>query len=76
MKKKYLLIVTLALISIIFLSGCKPKADKPTGIEVIYDLNGGIFQNCTLPIRQYYNYTDNSKHIIIDPETLVEDVIQ
>lgn len=76
MKRKYLLIVTLALISIIFLSGCKPKQDKPTGIEVIYDLNGGIFQNCTLPIRQYYNYTDNAKHIIMDPETLVEDVIQ
>ncbi len=76
MKKKSLLFVALALLSLIHLTGCKPHSEKPTGIEVVYDLNGGIFQNCTLPIRQYYNYSDEAKHIIMDPETLVEDVIQ
>ena len=76
MKKRNLLSIVLAIVLLFSLAGCKEKDSAPTGILVTYDLNGGTFQNCTLPIKQYYTYSASAKKIIVDPETLVKDVIQ
>ena len=76
MKKRNLLSIVLAIVLLFSLAGCKEKDSTPTGILVTYDLNGGTFQNCTLPIKQYYTYSASAKKIIVDPETLVKDVIQ
>ena len=76
MTKRNLLSIIFALIILLSLSSCKTNNSEKSGIEVIYELNGGIFQNCSLPIKQYYTYPENSKRIIVDPETLVSDVIQ
>ena len=76
MKKRNLLSIVLAILLLFSLASCKQKDSTPSGMLVIYDLNGGVFQNCTLPIKQYYNYETGAKKVIFDPETLVKDVIQ
>ena len=76
MKKRNLLSIILVIVLLFSLAGCKEKDSTPTGILVTYDLNGGTFQNCVLPIKQYYTYSEGAKRIIVDPETLVQDVIQ
>ena len=76
MKKRNLLSIILVIVLLFSLAGCKEKDSTPTGILVTYDLNGGTFQNCVLPIKQYYTYSEGAKRIIVDPETLVKDVIQ
>lgn len=76
MTKKNLLLLLFVFLVLFTISGCKNGGDEHSGIEVIYDLNGGIFQNCKLPIKQYYNYGEGAKQIIVDPETLVKDEIE
>lgn len=76
MKKNSLLKLALMFILCFTLVSCKNSDDTPSGKLVIYDLNGGIFQNCTLPIKQYYTHSENAKKVIVDPETLVNDLIQ
>lgn len=60
----------LILLCILCLTSCGSETKEPDGIKVIYELNGGVFQNCTLPIKQYYQFDENSKRLIKSPETL------
>ena len=76
MKRKVLVSIFVVVIALFSLASCKKNNGDYSGIEVVYELNGGIFQNCTLPIKQYYDYSDGAKKIIVDPETLGEAVIE
>ena len=69
-KKNILIIILLCLLT--FVTGCNKNSEEPEGIKVIYELNGGIFQNCTLPVRQYYQYEENQKKLIYAPDKFVE----
>lgn len=73
-KKKMLYLLIFALS--IFLIGCK-KDDYGNfeGIEVKYELNGGVFQNCTLPITQYYTFKEGARKLIIDPMDASKEVV-
>ena len=62
-KKNILIVIILLLFC--FVTSCSNNSDEPVGIKVTYELNGGIFQNCTLPIKQYYQYEEN-QDIIFD----------
>lgn len=69
-KKNILIVILLCLLT--FVTGCNKNSEEPEGIKVIYELNGGIFQNCTLPVRQYYQYEENQKKLIYAPDKFVE----
>ena len=69
---KRLSIYGLLLICIICLVSCGGKTSEPEGIKVVYELNGGIFQNCTLPIKQYYEFEEGTKRLIKSPEVLTK----
>ena len=60
----------LILLCILCLVGCGKNQKEPDGIKVVYELNGGVFQNCTLPIKQYYEFDSDTKRLIKSPETL------
>lgn len=67
---KRLTVYGLLLLFVLCLVGCGNKNTEPDGIKVVYELNGGVFQNCTLPIKQYYEFNDDSKRLIKSPEVL------
>lgn len=67
---KRLTVYGLLLLFVLCLAGCSNKNTEPKGIKVVYELNGGVFQNCTLPIKQYYEFDNDSKRLIKSPETL------
>lgn len=69
-KKNILIVIILLLFC--FVTSCSNDSDEPVGIKVTYELNGGIFQNCTLPIKQYYQYEENQKRLIYSPDKFVE----
>ncbi|MBR2930593.1 MAG: InlB B-repeat-containing protein [Clostridia bacterium] len=52
------------------LSGCGDGARDFDGkVKVIYQLEGGIYQNCEQPIIQYYGFDDEG-NLIVEPSTL------
>ena len=67
---KRLTVYGLLLLFVLCLAGCSNKNTEPEGIKVVYELNGGVFQNCTLPIKQYYEFDSDSKRLIKSPEIL------
>lgn len=72
MMLKRLSVYGLLLICILCLVGCGNSSKEPEGIKVVYELNGGVFQNCTLPIKQYYEFDEGSKRLIKSPEVLAK----
>lgn len=67
---KKIIIFSLIILCVISVTGCNKESEEPEGVKVVYELNGGIFQNCTLPIKQYYQFGETDKRLIKSPETL------
>jgi uncharacterized repeat protein (TIGR02543 family) len=67
---KKIIIFSLIILCVLSVTGCNKESQEPEGVKVVYELNGGIFQNCTLPIKQYYQFGENDKRLIKSPETL------
>lgn len=67
---KKLTVFGLILLCFLCLVSCGSKNNEPDGIKVVYELNGGVFQNCTLPIKQYYKFDEDTKKLIKSPEVL------
>jgi uncharacterized repeat protein (TIGR02543 family) len=67
---KKIIIFSLIILCVLSVTGCNKESQEPEGVKVVYELNGGIFQNCTLPIKQYYQFDENDKRLIKSPETL------
>lgn len=66
--KKFLKTFLVAL-CLVCLVGCVNGQYEYEGTLVTYELNGGVFQNCTNPIRQYYQFKEDSG-FIKDPVTI------
>lgn len=67
---KRMKIFTLLILCILCISSCGSNTKEPSGIKVTYELNGGIFQNVSLPIKQYYQFDEESERLIKSPEVL------
>jgi uncharacterized repeat protein (TIGR02543 family) len=67
---KRMKIFTLLVLCILCISSCSSNTKEPSGIKVTYELNGGIFQNVSLPIKQYYQFDEESERLIKSPEVL------
>ena len=39
-------------------------------VKVIYNLEGGIYQNCEQPVVQYYDFDEGTSNLIVDLSTL------
>lgn len=74
MKKRFLLITFLIVIivALVCLCGCNANSLKDmTGkTAVVYELEGGKYQNCKGTITHYYDVEDEDNILIYSPETL------
>ena len=59
MKIKYLMFIAL-FIPLMLLYGCKTETNYDDKVKVIFELEGGTYQNCTLPVVHYYDKTDSN----------------
>ena len=76
MRHNKVLAIIILFLCTICLFGCDSSNLENKGILVTFELNGGIFKNCTEPIKQYYEYEKDAKKLIFDPQSLAKDTIQ
>lgn len=60
--------VILTLTACILLSGCNSAVNRKQNTAVVFDLNGGTYRSCTLPVTHYYEIHDGEQHVIFDPQ--------
>ena len=70
MKKKIFLMIVCAL-AVACLAGCSSKTQY-RGVKVVFELEGGVFQNCERPIVHYYDFAPDTQNLILDPEKLTD----
>ena len=71
MKKKIGLIVTVCLLALLALASCSDSTrNYDDRAKVIFDLQGGQYQNSERVITYYYAFAPGTKNLISDPETL------
>lgn len=56
MKTRKYAIITGIIILLMCLSGCKSNKYDKSGVKVVFELEGGTYQNSTLPVVYYYNF--------------------
>lgn len=71
MKFRLSMIFILLALAVCALAGCAAQTDLYEGrVKVVYMLEGGIYQNCTEPITQYYDFEEGSYNLISEPGVL------
>lgn len=68
MKKKIILLLLLASM-LLALVGCGSAADK-SGVQVVFNLEGGVYKNSTQPITYYYKINESETSLIRRPEEI------
>lgn len=56
----------------LLLTGCNTETIKKQNTAVIFDLNGGTYRSCTLPVTHYYEIADGESSRIFDPYALTK----
>ena len=56
----------------LLLTGCNTETIKKQNTAVIFDLNGGTYRSCTLPVTHYYEIVDGESSCIFDPQDLTK----
>ncbi len=71
MKKRIGLIVFVCLVAVLALAGCSDNTrNYENRAKVIFDLQGGLYQNSEQAITYYYAFAPGTKNLISDPESL------
>lgn len=65
MRLRKLIASGLLLFSLVSLSGCHEKEKYSGKTEVVYELEGGVYQNCTAAVRYYYDLTEET--LLVEP---------
>ena len=60
MKTRKYAIITGIIVLLMCLSGCKSNKYDKSGVKVVFELEGGTYQNSTLPVVYYYKCVDGS----------------
>lgn len=75
MVKRLFFVFICLLVPVLCFTGCKDTKSYDGKVKIIFELEGGIYQNCTMPIVHYYDFTEDS-NLITDPTTLTGAVIE
>ena len=67
--KKFLLGVLLILMAVLCV-GCSSGRSYEGKTKVIFELEGGTYQNCVRPIVQYYDFKEGTQNLIVEPTQL------
>lgn len=74
MKLRKVIVFGLLLFALVSLSSCRNE-DKYSGkIEVIFELEGGTYQNCTAPVKYYYDL--NEGKFIVEPSNITDSKVE
>lgn len=72
-RKKVLISILLTLVMALFLVvlvACGENAKEAAQVKVVYELEGGVYQNTSLPVVLYFPYAEGESGTIVDPMTL------
>ena len=75
MKTRKYAIITGIIVLLMCLSGCKSNKYDKSGVKVVFELEGGTYQNSTLPVVYYYNFKTDKNYLITDPTSITEKAI-
>lgn len=56
----------IAMLFIVSLSGCSKEESYEGMTKVVFELEGGVYQNCTLPVINYYDVEEGSSTLIYE----------
>lgn len=70
MKRKVLVIALIMVALASLLVACNSSTNYDGMTEVVYELEGGTYKNCELPIHQYYDFKEGTTNLIFDPQKL------
>jgi len=74
MKLRKVIVFGLLLFALVSLSSCHNE-DKYSGkTEVIFELEGGTYQNCTAPVKYYYDL--NEGKFIVEPSNITDSKVE
>lgn len=76
MKKFRLITLFFAFFVVAFMFGCSNSKDFSNKIKVVYELEGGKFQNSEMPVTYYFSYDETEKVKIYDPITITKKNIE
>ncbi len=68
MKKRGLLVIVFMAIIAFALTGCKGAANYEKYTKIVFELEGGSYMNCTLPVVQYYDFKNETGNKIKEME--------
>ena len=67
MKLRKILLGVLFLIISAFCVGCTSNQTHAGKTKVVFELEGGTYQNCVRPIVHYYDFKDGTQNLIVEP---------
>ncbi len=56
----------IAMIFVVSLYGCSKENDYSNKSKVVFELEGGVYQNCTLPVFHFYDVEENGSTLIYE----------
>ncbi len=65
-----ILILVVAAFAAMLLTACGEQGDYSAQLKVVYELEGGVYQNTSLPVTLYFPYAEGESGTIVDPMTL------
>lgn len=74
MKLRNVIVFGLLLLSLVSLSACHENDIREGKTEVIYELEGGSYQNCTAAVKQYYDLSEGT--FIVEPSNVTDSKIE
>lgn len=70
MKQKVFIIATILLLLTLCLAGCSSERSYEGLTKIVFELEGGSYQNSELPITHYYDFEEGSENTIAEPTAL------
>lgn len=70
MKRKVLVVALIMVALASLLVACNSSTNYDGMTKIVYELEGGSYMNCDLPVLQYYDFKAGSSNLIYDPTTL------
>lgn len=67
MKRKVLVAALIMIALASLLIGCNSSTNYDGMTKITYELEGGSYMNCTLPVCQYYEFKEGTSNLIYDP---------
>ena len=74
MKLRKVIVFGLLLFALISLSSCHNEDKYGDKTEVIFELEGGTYQNCTAPVKYYYDLKEGS--FIVEPSNITDSKVE